>query len=162
MRLMRLTLMIYRLSEQATFRSLLKKLLELDGKGRFEQLVWAEFSGSIRLLLDNPFVFYDFWSHQKGEITEVEWKKRFSEATAAVKAALSRRDTEMILSVVLSRIYTLRNQLMHGGATWNGSVNRDQMRDCVNLMGKLAPLTIEVMLDNPKTLWGDACFPVVK
>jgi Apea-like HEPN len=152
----------YRLSEQATFRSFLKKLLELDGKGRFEQLVWAEFSGSIRLLLDNPFVFYDFWSHQKGEITEVEWKKRFSEATAAVKAALSRRDTEMILSVVLSRIYTLRNQLMHGGATWNGSVNRDQMRDCVNLMGKLAPLTIEVMLDNPKTLWGDACFPVVK
>ena len=34
-----------------------------------------------------------------------------------------------VLSVVLSRIYTLRNQLMHGGATWSSSVNRDQIRD---------------------------------
>jgi hypothetical protein len=151
----------YRLSEQDTFRSFLKKLIELDGKSRFEQLVWTEFSGSIRLLLENPYVFYDFWSHQKGEITGDEWKRRFSVANAAVKKALSRRDTETVLSVVLSRIYTLRNQLMHGGATWNSSVNRDQIRDCVNLLGKLTPLTIEVMLDHPEALWGDACFPVI-
>ena len=106
-------------------------------------------------------MFYDFWSHQKGEITGDEWKRRFSVANAAVKKALSRRDTETVLSVVLSRIYTLRNQLMHGGATWNSSVNRDQIRDCVNLLGKLTPLTIEVMLDHPEALWGDACFPVI-
>ena len=72
-----------------------------------------------------------------------------------------RHDTVTVLAVVLSRIYTLRNQLMHGGATWNGSVNREQMRDCVNLMGKLVPLVIEIMMDNPGTLWGDACYPVV-
>ena len=59
-----------------------------------------------------------------------------------------------MLSIVLSRIYTLRNQLIHGGATWNGSVNREQLRDCVNLMGKLVPLVIEVMMDHPGTLWG--------
>jgi len=66
-----------------------------------------------------------------------------------------------VLSVVLSRIYTLRNQLMHGGATWNSSVNRDQIRDCRSLMGKLVPVVIEIMLDHPETLWGDACYPVV-
>ena len=32
--------------------------------------------------------------------------------------ALAERDTVTVLGVVLSRIYTLRNQLMHGGATW--------------------------------------------
>jgi hypothetical protein len=68
----------------------------------------------------------------------------------------------MVLGIVFNRLYTLRNQLMHGGATWNSAVNRDQVRDCVNLLGKLVPLVIEVMLDNPNTLWGDACFPVVK
>jgi hypothetical protein len=50
---------------------------------------------------------------------------------------------------------------MHGGATWNSSVNRDQVRDCANLLGKIVPLIIEIMMDNVKTLWGDACYPVV-
>jgi hypothetical protein len=40
-------------------------------------------------------------------------------------------------------------------------VNRDQLRDCTNLTAKLVPLVIEVMMDNPQTLWGDACYPVV-
>jgi len=66
-----------------------------------------------------------------------------------------------VLGVALGRIYTLRNQLMHGGAAWGSSVNRDQIRDCVALMGKLVPLVIEIMLDHPDTLWGDACYPVV-
>jgi hypothetical protein len=64
--------------------------------------------------------------------------------------------------IVLSRIYKLRNQLIHGGATWGSSVNCNQVRDCVGFMGKLVPLVIEVMLDHPATLWGDACDPVVE
>ena len=44
----------------------------------------------------------------------------------------------------------------------NSSVNRNQVRDCGNFLGKLVPLIIEVMMDNPKTLWGDAVYPVVK
>jgi hypothetical protein len=75
---------------------------------------------------------------------------------------LGRQDTVTVLSIVLSRIYTLRNQILHGGATWGSSVNREQLRDCTNLMSKLVPLTIEVMMDHPETLWGDACYPVVQ
>ena len=41
------------------------------------------------------------------------------------------RPAGTVLSIVLSRIYTLRNQLVHGGATWDSSVNREQLRDCV-------------------------------
>jgi len=36
------------------------------------------------------------------------------------------------------------------------------MRDCVAILGQLVPLVIEIMLDNPNTLWGDACYPVVQ
>ncbi len=153
----------YRLSEQATFRDFLNKLVALDAaRGRFEELVWNEFTGSIRLLLDNAYVFQDFWSFQNGRLPEEEWKRRFAEAKRLAAAALGGRDTVTVLSVVLSRIYTLRNQLMHGGATWGSSVNRDQIRDCTKLMAKLVPLVIEVMLDHPGTLWGDPCYPVVK
>ena len=153
----------YRLSEQVTFRSFLQKLVELDaGRGRVEELVWREFPGSIRLLLDNPYVFQDFWAFHNGTLAEHEWKRRFADARRAANAALGNRETVTVLGIVLSRIYTLRNQLMHGGATWGSSVNRDQIRDCASLMGKLVPVVIEIMLDHPEALWGDACYPVVE
>ncbi len=60
------------------------------------------------------------------------------------------------------RMYTLRNQLIHGGATWNSRVNRDQLRDCSAFLGKLVPYIIQLMMDNPNVLWGDACYPVVE
>ncbi len=150
------------LSEQETFRTFLHKLVSLDNtRGRIAELVWTEFSGSIRLLLDNQFVFQEFWSFQNGSLPEAEWQRRFDGARKAAKRALAQRDTVTALSIALSRIYVLRNQLIHGGATWNSSVNRNQIRDCVNLLGKLVPLVIEVMLDHPETAWGDACYPVV-
>jgi len=76
--------------------------------------------------------------------------------------ALSSNNTAAVLGIVFSRLYTLRNQLMHGGATWNSSVNRDQMRDCVKVLGDLVPAIFSIMLDSPDTLWGDAVYPVVK
>jgi hypothetical protein len=44
----------------------------------------------------------------------------------------------------------------------SSSVNRDEVRDCGNVLGKLVPLISEVMMDIPKTLWGDAVYPVVE
>lgn len=145
-----------------SFKAFLEKLCALDKAGRFDALVWREFSGSIRVLLDNPFVFNSFWEYQRGKISAEQWQERLSDGKRLAQRALASNNTPMVLGIVFNRLYTLRNQLMHGGATWNSAVNRDQVRDCVNLLGKLVPLVIEVMLDNPNTLWGDACFPVVK
>lgn len=150
-----------RLSEQETFKAFLEKLCSLDKSHRIEKLVWSEFSGGIRMLLDNPYVFQSFWDHQNGKINEEQWKERFASGKRVASAALASRNTPTVLGVLFNRIYTLRNQLVHGGATWNSSINRSQLRDCCNLLGKLVPLIILIMLDNPDTLWGDACYPVV-
>jgi hypothetical protein len=153
----------YRESERQTFVDFVEKLLKLDaGRKRFESLVWQEFTGNIRVLLANKFVFQDFWNSKNGSLPEEEWEQRFSKANKAAHAAVLKQDTVTVLSIVLSRIYTLRNQLVHGGATWGGSVNRDQLKDCTKFMAKLVPLVIEVMMDYPETLWGDACYPVVQ
>jgi hypothetical protein len=153
----------YREPEQQTFRVFLQKLTELDaGRKRFDALVWQEFPRSIRVLLDNRFVFADFWHWQNGSLTEAEFQARFAAANKAAHVALGRQDTVTVLSIVLSRIYVLRNQLLHGGATWGSSVNREQLRDCTNFMAKLAPLVIEVMMDHPGTLWGQGTYPVVE
>jgi hypothetical protein len=153
----------YREPEQLTFRGFLEKLTQLDaGKKRFDVLVWTEFPKSIRVLLDNQYVFADFWKAQSGAIPKEEFERAFGAANRAAHLALGKQDTVTVLSIVLSRIYTLRNQLIHGGATWGSSVNREQLRDCTNFMAKLVTLTIEVMMDHPETLWGQACYPVVQ
>jgi len=150
-----------RLSEQETFKAFLEKLCALDKKKRIDALVWQEFSGSIRVLLDNPYVFQSFWDHQSGKIDETNWKNRFAGGKRAAQQALASGNTPILLGVLFNRLYTLRNQLIHGGATWDGSVNREQLRDCAGLMGKLVPLIIELMMDSPDTLWGGVCYPVV-
>tara|TARA_Y100001970_G_scaffold289407_1_gene419656 strand:- start:15348 stop:15998 length:651 start_codon:yes stop_codon:yes gene_type:complete len=151
-----------RLSEQETFKAFLAKLSDLDQQNALEDLVWHAFPSNIRVLLDNPYVFQSFWDHQSGKISKAQWQQRFDAGKQRAKAALGARDTNGVLAVVFSRLYTLRNQLIHGGATWNGKINRDQLRDCVAILGQLVPLVIEIMLDNPNTLWGDACYPVVE
>lgn len=149
------------LSEQASFNAFLKKLHDLDHGKRLGEIVWSAYSGAIRVLLDNPYVFAGFWDYQKGNQTEAQWQQSFHAAKKAANHALATQDTPRLLAIVLARIYTLRNQLIHGGATWASSVNREQIRDCVSIMGELVPAVIEIMMDSPGTLWGDASYPVV-
>lgn len=150
-----------RASDKATFTTFLQKLCDLDTSRLIDNLIWKEFSGSVRTLLDNPYVFHLFWEFQRGRIDEGEWKDRFDSAKKSAQFALASGNTPLLLSVIFNRLYTLRNQLIHGGATWDGKVNRNQLRDCTRLLGKLVPVIIALMMDNPSALWGDAVYPVV-
>lgn len=149
------------MTETRHFQTFLRTLLRLDTQGRIGHLVWQEFTSSIRLLLINKYVFADFWLHQKGELTAAEWSARFRTTKRKAELALADNDTIDVLCIVMSRLYVMRNQLMHGGATWNSQVNRAQVRDCANLLGKLVPAIIAIMLDHPSHDWGRASYPVV-
>lgn len=70
-------------------------------------------------------------------------------------------DATGVLTVVFDRPYTPRNQLVHGGVTCNGSVNRSRVRDGNRIMAHLVPTIIRPMRNNPGPLWGDAVYPVV-
>lgn len=152
----------YRLSERATFRQFLEKLCALDTENRLGKLAWEEFAGPIRALLDTPWILPDFWQYQRGDIAERQWRDKLAEGKRTARKALKGGNTAALLGVLLQRIYTLRNQIMHGGATWNGRVNRQQLKDCAALLGKLMPVIISLMMENPGTVWGDPCYPVVK
>ena len=66
-----------------------------------------------------------------------------------------------LTSVVMGRLYVMRNQLIHGGATYQSRVNRDQIRDTSRLLSQLLPLIVDIMLDNPAEAWGEVYYPVV-
>ena len=147
--------------EQSAFNAFLGVLLDLDGQNRLADLVWTQFPGPIRGLLDNKFLYRDFWNAHNGRLPPDAWKPRFEAAKAYAGKALGRGDTLAVLGITLDRIYTQRNQQVHGGSTWDSDVNRDQERDCARFMAALVPVIIEIMMDNPQTVWSGAVYPVV-
>tara|TARA_R110001583_G_scaffold150811_2_gene302789 strand:- start:5982 stop:6644 length:663 start_codon:yes stop_codon:yes gene_type:complete len=151
----------HRFTEQETFRNFIDRLCHLDLDNSLSDLVWKEFTSSIRVLLSNKFVFQPFWDFQNNKKTEQQWQDDFQSANAFAHKALGHKNTSAVLSVIFNRLYTLRNQTLHGGATWNSSVNRDQIRDAVAFLSKFVPCVIKVMMDSSHEIWGEPCYLIV-
>ncbi len=62
---------------------------------------------------------------------------------------------------MFDRLYVLRNPLVHGGATWNSRVNREQVRDGVSILSALLPIIVGSMLDHPEADFGEIHDPVL-
>jgi len=106
---------LYQCYEQQGFNDVINRLFDLDQQSRLHNLVWAEFTQSIRVLLDNQYVFQPYWDYANGKLTEKQWIGKFDNARKIASKALGKGNSPAVLSISLSRLYTLRNQLMHGG-----------------------------------------------
>ncbi len=147
--------------ERRLLTAFLQHLTEVDGEQLLYRTVWEQFPRAIRLLIDNRYVFQPFWDYKNGRLDEAELQQRFQASKEAAYRALGRMDTKKVLAIVFGRLYVLRNQLVHGGATWNSKVNRDQLRDGVDIMARLVPIIIYLMMQHPKRFIGEPCYPVV-
>lgn len=148
--------------ERGAFKAYFDALVELDGSHRIYNAVWNRFPHEIRVLLNNKYVFAPFWNHQNGQQGYADWAETLTASQRVISTAIALRDTSRLLSVVFDRLYVLRNQLVHGGATWNSSVNRSQVRDGAAVLGTLLPVFIDIMMDNPGRDWGKPFYPVVE
>lgn len=110
--------------------------------------------GPVRKLIHNEYVFHQFWDYNKAAGDTSRWESRFETAKRQLNRAFREGDTKKILDEVFGRLYVLRNQLIHGGATWQGSVNRDQVEDGAAIMAFLVPRFVNMMLDDPTDDWG--------
>ena len=149
-------------SERGSFGAFFDTLVSLDSSHRIYDAVWARFSQDIRLLLANKYVFAPFWHKQNGVEGYEDWEKRLATSQKLIASAIKEFNTSRILSVVFDRLYVLRNQLLHGGATWNSSVNRSQVRDGSAVLSWLLPIFIDIMMENPSRDWGRPFYPVVE
>jgi len=149
-------------TEKGLFRDFLSKLMRLDQVDLIFDIAWANYSGKIRLFIDNPYVSSHFWDFQNGRLSETEWKRRFDGSKRAAQNALTSKDTVTFTSILFDRLYILRNQLIHGGATWKSKVNRAQVRDGTRILEQLVPAIIHILMENPSEEWGAPCFPPVE
>jgi len=148
-----------RFAESSKLTEFFEKIIEVDKQGTIYELFWTEFSGMIRVLLNNQFIYQRYWLYQRGQVSS--WKEEFERDNLRAVRLLQNPDRSVeLIQLVMRRLYQMRNQLIHGGATYQSSVNRDQVRDSANLMGRLLPLIIEIMIDHPDEAWGDIYYPV--
>ncbi|AUZ05815.1 MULTISPECIES: HEPN domain-containing protein [Vitreoscilla] len=148
-------------ADKIGFRDFLLKICSVNNDDIYH-LVWQTYSSSIRNLLDSKYVFQPFWNHHNGIISDAVWQDAFSKARRRSHDALRDKDTSTILFVVFERLYTLRNQVFHGGSTHLSGVNRAQLKDAVRILSDMLPLFLQIMMSHPKeALWGNPYYPKV-
>lgn len=148
-------------SERMRAREFLADLTLLDKQRALHDALFRQFSGPVRTLVDNRFVFEPFWIALRTHDSSGKWEASFAASKKAAFASLINGDTTTVLSIVFDRLYVLRNQLVHGGATWNSKINRNQLKDGAAILGTLVPLVISIMLDHPRHDWKEVLYPVV-
>lgn len=148
--------------------SFIEKLVSLDDQQQIYACLWHEYSSSVKALIKNPYVFAEFWQAQrlKGEKKEnaqadETWRSSFDQSSVEALNCLSRKKVAPLFSIVLDRLYVLRNQVLQGGATYQSRVNREQVRDGVALLSSIMPIIISIMLDTGEEDWGDIAYPVL-
>lgn len=147
--------------ERAQFGAFIDQLVRLDEAGKLYDTLWRNFPGPIRTLFDNHYLFAPFWQFQNGNNDFEDWAIAFTAAKRKAARALAKQDTILVLTMIFDRLYVLRNQLLHGAATWNSGVNREQVRDGAAILGRLIPDVLEIMLGNHDADWGGIRYPVI-
>ena len=147
-------------TERDRARGFVETLVRLDANKRLHQALFQQFTGPIRTLIDNKFTFEPFWTAMRTHDSSGRWEESFANSKKAAFAAVMQGDTSKVLGIVFDRLYVLRNQLIHGGATWNSQINRAQVADGIAILGTLVPLVLSIMMEHPQD-YGDVLYPVV-
>jgi len=135
----------------------MNELLSQDRDHLVSSYVFDEQVGLIDSLMANQYLFRHFWIsiHSQEEGWEIEYADNNTRM-------LIDRDTTNTLnhcSNILQRVYVLRNQVIHGAATYESSMNRDQMHVCTLFMRGFLLRIINVMIAKPHHDWGQINYP---
>ncbi|MDA7999875.1 MAG: HEPN domain-containing protein [Alphaproteobacteria bacterium] len=152
------------------------KILERDDGRVHDALIGERTRRAVISVVVHKFLCAEFWDiHHAGKMSRKQRAAAnedviaalYSEG-AAVHDAFYRLDTSGVLVPLFDRLSLLRNQLVHGSASWRDGVNRSQVVLGLWLMFILVPLFIDVIMDdvsenpgNGTELWGEAYYPVI-
>ena len=152
-------------SEKEAIDSFFKQLVPLDTGNDIHHVLRYQQLSSVKSLLKNKYVFQPFWENRLGIDPDRDWKTRLKKSKKKADTCIydehSRESTITALSILFERLYTVRNQLMHGLATYEGSVNRRQVIDGAAILHSLLPVFIRIFINNPDTNWGELAYPKI-
>ena len=163
--------------EKTCFDDYFDKIIKLDCDKRIHSAVWLRYSSIVdwkysRLIkhfLDNRFTFQKFWNFHnpahnciKAHDDCKNWEVSFDKEKQSVRSAIDRKNTKKILCILFDRLYTLRNQIFHGGTSWDSDIaGRNQVKEGADIMSSLVPIFIYLMMEgeSPESEWGHSHYP---
>ena len=118
------------LKEDSAVKIFLNQICNFDRNNEINSVILSSTSRSIiQSLAENKYTYSKFC------------KDKFIKAQRE-------GDTVEILSRVFSRLYTIRNQIIHGGSTCGSYLNRQQVSDGASLLLKVLPIILIIMMKN--------------
>jgi len=145
-------------------------LLSSDNESKTIFTLLNKYPADITLILNNEFIHPDYWNEEKWDFNQQNkllWAASMQYENNRVSNKLSndkdnkgnKKDVNYILNILFTRLYVLRNQIFHGGSTFEGSSNRTQVADGCRLMQNMVPLFIKIMLENPLNSYSEVIYP---
>lgn len=122
-------------------------------------------------IIDNRFLLNLFWKAEYHKDIRNNWGATFVREKQQAKSILEQKflgdenNEEMkVLCPVFNRLYTLRNQILHGSASWRDHYNRSSIESGEKILGFFMPLALKIMLEtmqnNPNiAVWGHNAYP---
>lgn len=165
--------------EQDRFNAYFDLLLCYDKSDRICGALRDEFPREVFLsFINNQYLYWRFWKYHGGDRRNSRWQAYFESENLKAERALARmmpqgkalssgavkeqrKAGKRVLGTLFDRMYVFRNQMVHGGATYQSKVTETQVRDGARIMALLVPLFIDLMMDNPGVDWGVPRYPPV-
>ena len=133
----------------------LKKVCSLDANREIYDVFWTTYSDSIRGLVDSWYVYPKYWANEGGDPSAIDWQDQHEKTRLWIQRAIVRPENiDRVLVHVIRLLYVLRNQLVHGSATYGGSLNRSQVTLSAKLLHNLVPIVGRIFNANSKEDWG--------
>lgn len=146
------------------FISRATKLDELHGIKAYESLL-AEQQTLAERLFDNVYLDHYFWRGlEEGASDEETWKNMPRKGRAYLNEGQTERALDRLL---LYRVYQLRCQLVHGGGTHGGRLNRESVADCGRFLHLFLDRSFDILLHPQcaptfRESLGSICYPPVQ
>lgn len=141
-------------SDRESLPPFLDRALQLDADDQISQVLKDHRKLGMSIF-DDEYLTKFFWEDPTDERARKAKKTKFDARTWYVEDRLS-----LILERLLERIYFLRCQLVHGGATFGGRLNRTVLRRCSTMLGHLLPAILLALIDHGYDEdWGPLCYP---
>ena len=144
-------------TEYARIWRFMQELLDEDNANLISSYVFDEQVGLIDALMNNQYLFRNFWISI--HIQEEGWMEEYETSNVRMHIDRDQKNTLNHCNSILQRVYVLRNQVIHGAATFESSMNREQMKVCNTFMYGFLLRVINVMIKNNTKDWGQINYP---
>ena len=156
--------------EMKKIKEFLSAIADRDDNLRLVDIV-DKFKDDIFEIIKKEFLSGDYWKARTQKAWKAARSKKdgFDRQVEQVETALrpsyrSKKKIKDVLLPTFERLYILRNQVLHGGATYGGRYNRRSLEPGSAILGACMPAILEIMLDALKKqpnmrVWGKVEYP---